>query len=152
MAPFTGRLRQGFAVRARWLIALSVGAVGFTGVTAHSNGAGPPCLFKYLYHIPCPGCGITRSFQAMWRGDWTYAFKCHLLGPPLFVFLCCIIIYTGINRLLPGRRHGVDRLTAAILHKRTVVSVTANVSGSLDCSPRTAALFSTWDDQNAYTT
>lgn len=38
------------------------------------------CLIKTLFGIPCPGCGMTRAWLALLRGDFSAAFRWH----PLF--------------------------------------------------------------------
>jgi len=43
------------------------------------------CPLRLATGIPCPGCGLTRSFCAMARGDLHHAFQFHLLGPLLFL-------------------------------------------------------------------
>jgi hypothetical protein len=37
-------------------------------------------LFKQLTGLPCPGCGLTRAYQAAWKGNYAEAFSWH----PLF--------------------------------------------------------------------
>lgn len=44
----------------------------------------PPCPFLYLTGHPCPFCGGTRSFNAMWRGDGARAAALYPLGPLMF--------------------------------------------------------------------
>lgn len=46
------------------------------------TGAGIPCLFRYFFHIQCPGCGITRMLLSLARGDFLAAFHYH---PAAFV-------------------------------------------------------------------
>ena len=43
------------------------------------------CPFRAATGIPCPGCGLTRAFCAMGKGDVSRAFGFHALGPTLFV-------------------------------------------------------------------
>lgn len=47
------------------------------------------CLFKNLFGIRCPGCGLTRSFKAILNLDLMQAFHYNFLGPILFIL--CII-------------------------------------------------------------
>lgn len=46
-------------------------AAGFLTVLLH-----PACLFRQAFHIPCPGCGMTRAFRSLLAGDfygaWVY--------------------------------------------------------------------------------
>lgn len=72
-----------------------------------------PCFFKYITNIPCPCCGLTRSFLSILRLDLVSAIKYNILGIPLFIIivilnicLCRDIIYnkkstiTLINKIL----------------------------------------------------
>lgn len=82
-------------------------------VLSHTHLPGPPCLFRLMTNLPCPGCGITRSLKAIWHGDLLTAFRYHPLGPPLF--LCCALLLVALllrrapqlslavqRRLVPG--------------------------------------------------
>lgn len=51
------------------------------------------CLFKKIFHISCPGCGLTRAFISIINLDFISAFKYNIIGIPLFI---CIIIYSII--------------------------------------------------------
>ena len=42
------------------------------------------CPLRHWTGIPCPTCGMTRSFMAIARGDLTEATTQHLFGPILF--------------------------------------------------------------------
>ena len=42
-----------------------------------------------LFHIPCPGCGLTRSMILLFQGKWLESIRYNVLGIPLFV--CCLI-------------------------------------------------------------
>lgn len=48
------------------------------------------CIFKKIFNISCPGCGLTRCFKAILNLDFITAFKYNILGIPLFI---SIIIY-----------------------------------------------------------
>lgn len=41
------------------------------------------CLFRNVTGIPCPGCGMTRAFALLARGDWRAALAMHPLAPLL---------------------------------------------------------------------
>ena len=52
------------------------------------------CLFKRVFKIPCPGCGLTRGFFSILRLDFHEAADHNILSVPLFFsiagycFLC----------------------------------------------------------------
>jgi len=39
------------------------------------------CLFHRCFGLPCPTCGLTRSWSALLHGQVAAAFRFHLLGP-----------------------------------------------------------------------
>ncbi|MBE9223477.1 DUF2752 domain-containing protein [Cyanobacterium stanieri LEGE 03274] len=43
------------------------------------------CIILAFTGIPCPGCGLTRSFLAMAGGNIWESFYYHLFGPLLFI-------------------------------------------------------------------
>ena len=45
------------------------------------------CLFQELFHVPCPGCGITRSVFSIARGEYFLAWQYNPAGIGLFSFL-----------------------------------------------------------------
>ena len=62
----------------------------------------PPCPFLLLTGHPCPFCGGTRSFSAMWRGDFAGALRLYPLGPLLFAVAFPVVVY-GVWALATGR-------------------------------------------------
>ena len=47
------------------------------------------CIIKYFTNIPCPGCGLTRAYLALFKLDFSKAFYYHLLFwtiPILFLY------------------------------------------------------------------
>lgn len=61
------------------------------------------CPIRHFTGIPCPTCGMTRSFMAMAAGDWNRAFTQHLFGPFLFVGCAIAVIHVAIE-LKVGRK------------------------------------------------
>ena len=51
------------------------------------------CIFKKLFNISCPGCGLTRSFRALLRLDIISSFKYNIFGPVLFIIIIISIIF-----------------------------------------------------------
>jgi hypothetical protein len=61
-------------------------------------GLPPLCPMKAFSGIPCPGCGMTRSFVLCAHGHWQDAFANHPLGPPLFAVFCLAFV-AGLSSL-----------------------------------------------------
>ncbi len=38
-----------------------------------------PCIFKTLFSVPCPACGMTRACFSVLKGDFAAAFEYHSL-------------------------------------------------------------------------
>ena len=49
-----------------------------------------PCLWKTLFHVQCPGCGLTRAFMQVLKLDFTGAFA---TNPLIFIILPMGICY-----------------------------------------------------------
>jgi hypothetical protein len=58
----------------------------------HIEQAQSFCPFKMATGLPCPGCGITKSFIFFYEGDWYNSFHYHLFGPFAVVF-CVFILF-----------------------------------------------------------
>ena len=50
-----------------------------------------PCIWKTLFGIPCPGCGLTRAFRLIFQFRFLEAEQTNILSIPLF--LCIIIVF-----------------------------------------------------------
>jgi Protein of unknown function (DUF2752) len=73
------------------------------------------CPVRFLWGLPCPSCGLTRSFCAVSRGDLLGALQFHLFGPLLYVG-CALAVFpltlevfrqqqcTWLHRVLFSRR------------------------------------------------
>lgn len=83
---------------------VSIAVLGASFVLAHTALHGPVCLIRYEYHVPCPGCGITRSLDACWHGDVLTAFRYHPLGIPLFLGCWIMALLYVVSRLTAGLR------------------------------------------------
>lgn len=59
------------------------------------------CPLRLVTGLPCPACGLTRSFCAIAKGEWWHALAFHVLGPPLFLLLLLgipLLLYQAITR------------------------------------------------------
>lgn len=80
------------------------------------------CAFKNFTGLPCPGCGLTHSFCALAKGEFSDAFSFNLLGPPLFLILgfawvrsmCVLLNRSNMVQLLDriAKRFNLVRLFA----------------------------------------
>ena len=55
------------------------------------------CLVNRATGLPCPACGLTRSFGAVGHGDWRGATRYHLLGVPTYMFALTVGIWTLVR-------------------------------------------------------
>ena len=99
--------RSGVRLEARWwfghaLVLLLCGAVvAMAAVLAPTPEAvslfGVPipelCTYRKLFGMPCPGCGLTRSFSFMAHGAFLEALRMNWMGPPFFVLVATQIPY-----------------------------------------------------------
>ena len=51
------------------------------------------CPLRALTGIPCPTCGMTRSFTAIAHGNLVQAAQQHLFGPFVFLLLAGVIVH-----------------------------------------------------------
>ena len=73
------------------------------------------CIFKKLFNISCPGCGLTRSFRALLRLDIITSFKYNIFGPVLFVILVIGVMFL-IKDIIKGEDKTI-KYTYKILSK-----------------------------------
>jgi hypothetical protein len=83
----------------------------------------PTCPFLLLTGHPCPFCGGTRSFSAMWRGDFFHALRLYPLGPLFFALSFAVAAY-GIWALVTRRSLTVT-LNQSLQRTITVLGVLA---------------------------
>jgi hypothetical protein len=67
-----------------WLL---MGLAGLAGLAVlhvwvpSGDPSGAFCLSRRLFHLPCPGCGMTRAFAHLAKGEWAAALALHPLAP-----------------------------------------------------------------------
>ena len=88
-----------------WLATLAGVAVGVAAAARVPAADGPIlCLFRRGLELPCPGCGLSRAFGFLARGDLVAALELHPLAPLLAAEL-------GLGWALLGlAAHGFERL------------------------------------------
>ncbi|MGW0037537.1 DUF2752 domain-containing protein [Gordonia sp. NPDC003376] len=50
------------------------------------------CVFRRLTGLPCPGCGLTRSWVMTAHGDLGHAFSFNLFGPLTFAVAALVVV------------------------------------------------------------
>ncbi len=91
--------------RRRWF-QLGLFAAPLLGAAAYRFNLRVPglqCPIRALTGIPCPTCGMTRSFVAIAQGNVSEAFAHHLFGPLLFLGLALAVGH-GVRELMANRR------------------------------------------------
>ena len=86
---------------------LLLGAVVLPGRTL--DGASVLCPFRRLTGLPCPACGLTRSWQAVGHGRLGEGFEQHPLGPLAFTAAA----WFAVDDAAEARLAAVDRRWAA---------------------------------------
>ena len=84
-------------VGAAMILSPSPEAVGLFGVDVPVV-----CGLRKLTGLPCPGCGLTRSFVFLGHGQLGEAFRMNWLGPPLFLAVLSQVPWR-IYRIARGR-------------------------------------------------
>jgi hypothetical protein len=57
---------------------------------------GDLCWFHAVFHVPCPLCGMTRSFAALAHGDAAAALRFHPAGP----LLCAAMLVFAVGAVV----------------------------------------------------
>jgi len=86
--------------RLLWLAMVGVIAASFVYETSSLSGE-VLCIWRRWTGLPCPSCGLTRSFCAMARLDVIEAFRMHLAGPPLYIGVAYGALAGALERI-PG--------------------------------------------------
>ena len=86
--------------RSAWLWALA-GLAGFAAAVflrLWVPGSGPEtsfCFSRRVLGLPCPGCGMTRAFAYLAKGQWSAALAAHPLAPVLAIEIVLIWLAWG---------------------------------------------------------
>ncbi|MEA2599668.1 MAG: hypothetical protein QOF89_660 [Acidobacteriota bacterium] len=77
-------MKTGASAFRLWVLAGLAGLAGLAIFHVWTPSGDPVtaiCLMRRLFHLPCPGCGMTRAFAALAKGDWSAAVVLHPLAP-----------------------------------------------------------------------
>lgn len=72
------------------------------------------CAFHELTGIPCPGCGLTRSWVSFLHGDLTASLAHHPLGWLVLLYALAQGLRHAAWLGLPARRARIDRLASRL--------------------------------------
>lgn len=90
------------------LLWAGIGAVGLLGLgflhlwTPVGGASTSVCLFRRILGLPCPGCGLTRAFAHLAKGEWRQAAADHPFSFVLAAEAGAAWLYAGAA-LLAGR-------------------------------------------------
>ncbi len=106
-------LAHGFSMAERVTALVLAGTAGLALVIASlwpvsSVNAGPSmCVFMNATGLPCPGCGMTRSWVHLAHGDVGAAFSFNHFGPLLMLVAVAIVLYVVVAVLRRRPPEGV---------------------------------------------
>jgi hypothetical protein len=60
------------------------------------------CPSRTIFHVNCPGCGLTRSFVHLAHGDWRASWNVHHVGMLLALAVVLQVPYRVIALRSPG--------------------------------------------------
>lgn len=55
------------------------------------------CLIFNIFKIPCPGCGISRSFISLLKGDFLGSLQYNMMLPIILVLYLTIIVWNIVD-------------------------------------------------------
>lgn len=80
------------------------------------------CPFKTFTGMDCPGCGLTRAFCALAKGEFHRALQFHLLSPLFFGLFGVWWVYCVLH--LVGKEHWARQLAYPFTRRPLIISFT----------------------------
>lgn len=68
------------------------------------------CPFRRLTGLPCPGCGLTRSWVYLVHGWWRESFLAHPFGPVAVALVVVLAVLAARARLRRTPAPSLDRI------------------------------------------
>jgi hypothetical protein len=66
------------------------------------------CLFRNTFDLPCPGCGLTRSWVALARGEPTRSLAAHSLGWLIMIYAILQAVRHTVWLVIPPAQRMVE--------------------------------------------
>lgn len=120
----TVKIRDRRALKTEDMIRLLIiSAVILSSVSIHPfyKGEFTVCPFKNIFGIPCPFCGMTRSFLFLGHGEIREACRLNPLGP--LVFMIVVFFWFYYAAMMTARKEITVRLSEN--EKRLTIVVSA---------------------------
>ena len=115
-SPSSAKAAPHYAIRILGGVGLGVALLAFAFGPSFWQGLPEMCAFQAATGLPCPTCGITRSFAATAHGQLGLAFHYHAFGPFAFVATLLASLWAFTGRPYPRvRAWMVWCLAAAVL-------------------------------------
>jgi len=103
--------------RAFYIASVALAAIGGAWVYVVINFEGQPlagCPSKLLYHIPCPGCGMTRAAISLLHGNLVSAIRYNpniaIVAPVFLVEMFCVLTDIVFSKLYAYKLfHQIDK-------------------------------------------
>jgi Protein of unknown function (DUF2752) len=83
----------------------------------------PLCPLAFWFHLPCPGCGMTRASLCMLRGDFATAMRFHPLSPVLFPVATAVLAANSFAYVRTGHWGYVE----SFRYKRAIMLFTISM-------------------------
>lgn len=97
----------------RRVVAIVAAAVLLVAGVLPPEGAGVPiCVYRSLFGVRCPGCGMTRSVSCAVRGMWAESLAYHPLGVVFAGLLVGVVVF---GALPDGAARRIGSQTSAIV-------------------------------------
>lgn len=114
-SPSSAKASPHFAIQILGAIGLGVAGLSFALGPAFWQGLPELCAFQAVTGLPCPTCGITRSFAATAHGQLGQAFHYHAFGPFAFVAVLLASLWAFTGRPYPRVRAWMVWTVAALV-------------------------------------
>ncbi len=116
------------------VLAATTGAVAVGYFNPTATRFFPACPFHALTGLNCPGCGLTRSFHALFQGDVLTALHFNALLPVYLLLFLYLFVSLGLI-LIRGRGLEFRKFSARIIYGFLVLTLVFGVVRNLPFYP-----------------